>query len=166
MPAGGLEAPPARTTTNAAPSPVARQMSYRSLIRWSSEVVATAPGPFAASVLATLTATLLTQFSTLVVGDILDGVSKGTDPSLGRRAILYAVLVLALIVTRFGGRILVGWSETRMISQLQQTLHDKLLRLGAGFHERHEFGETSAIVLQFSGGAAEMLRDFAAFPIL
>jgi ABC-type multidrug transport system fused ATPase/permease subunit len=166
MPEDGSEVPATGVTENRLSSPAAQPMSYRSLIRWSAGVVATAPGPFAASVLATLAATLLTQYSTLVVGDILDGVSKGTDPSLGRRAILYAVLVLALIVTRFGGRVLVGWSETRMIAQLQQTLHDKLLRLGASFHERHEFGEASAIVLQFSGGAAEMLRDFAAFPVL
>jgi ABC-type multidrug transport system fused ATPase/permease subunit len=41
-----------------------------------------------------------------------------------------------------------------------------LLRLSTAYHEKHEFGETSSIVMQFSGGAQQMLRDFAAFPVL
>jgi len=144
-------------------------LSYRSLARWAIAVVATTPGPFAASVLVTLATTLLTQYSVQLLADIVSGLGggpTGVDVAIKGQAIFYACVLLALIGMQFGEHVLTGWSDVWMVSRLQQKLHDKLLRLGPGFHERHELGEATAVVLQFSGGAQQILRDLVGFPVL
>ncbi len=146
-----------------------QSLSYRKLVRWAVAVVALAPKSFAASTAVTLAATLLAQYSVQLLADILSGLQAGgtrVDSSVKGQAILYICIVVVMIGTQFSERLLTAWSDVRMLSQLQQTLRDKLLRLGSDFHARHELGETTAVVLQFSGGAQQMLRDLVAFPIL
>ncbi len=175
--AGGLpglaqadaKAPPAGKMGGVLPMPMpATPMSARKLARWSYAVVGMAPLSFAASTLLTLAASLLTQYSIQLLADILSALQGRAAAATAIRgeAFLYAAIAIALIAMQFGGRVLTGWSDTQMTARLQQALHDKLLRLGAAFHDKHEQGEMSFVVLQCSGGAQQMLRELASFPFV
>ncbi len=141
-------------------------MSARNLLRWSAAVVGMAPLLFVLSTALTLGATLLTQYSIQLLADILSALQGRAAAPLAVRneAFLYAGIAAALIGLQFGGRVLTGWSDLAMVAKLQQALHDRLLQLGAAFHDRHEQGEMSFIVLQCAGGAQQMLRELASFP--
>ena len=142
-------------------------MSYRKLVRWSYAVVRLSPWPFIAATVVMLGGTLLTQYSTKLLSDIVSAVTNGAlDPGLRHRAYLYVAVVVLVIALQFGGKLLSGWSDTLMVARLQQSLHDKLLALDAGFHDKHDLGQTTSLVLQSSGGAQQMLSILASFPIL
>ena len=53
-----------------------------------------------------------------------------------------------------------------MLQRMQLQLHDKLLLLGPNYHARHDLGENNALIMQFTQGAQQMLREVIAFPFV
>ncbi len=74
-----------------------------------------------------------------------------------------AILAIFLALTE---RLLTQWSDNVMLARLQQRLHDKLLKLGPGYHIANDVGVTTLIVSRFSTGAQLLLRDLISFPVV
>ena len=81
-------------------------------------------------------------------------------------AILFAVTALLVIGLSFANRVGTVWINTLMLQKLQLRLHDKLMRLGPSYHARHDMGENSAVIMQYTAGAQPMLRDVLTFPFV
>ncbi len=81
-------------------------------------------------------------------------------------AILFALTALLVIALSFANRVGTVWINTLMLQKLQLRLHDKLIRLGPTYHARHDMGENSAVIMQYTAGAQPMLRDVLTFPFV
>jgi ABC-type multidrug transport system fused ATPase/permease subunit len=81
-------------------------------------------------------------------------------------AILFAVTAMIVIALSFANRVGTVWINTLMLQKLQLRLHDKLIRLGPSYHARHDMGENSAVIMQYTAGAQPMLRDVLSFPFV
>ena len=81
-------------------------------------------------------------------------------------AVLFAITALLAIGLAFANRVGTVWINTLMLQRLQLRLHDKLIRLGPSYHARHDMGENSAVVMQYTAGAQPMLRDVLTFPFV
>jgi ABC-type multidrug transport system fused ATPase/permease subunit len=81
-------------------------------------------------------------------------------------AVLFAITAVIGIALAFGNRVGTVWLNTLMLRRLQLRLHDKLIQLGPGYHSQHDMGENSAVVMQYSAGAQQMLRDVLSFPFV
>jgi ABC-type multidrug transport system fused ATPase/permease subunit len=81
-------------------------------------------------------------------------------------AIVFAISGLLLIGFSFLNRYSFVWSNNLMLQRMQHQLHDKLLLLGPNYHARHDLGENSALIMQFTQGAQQMLREIIAFPFV
>jgi ABC-type multidrug transport system fused ATPase/permease subunit len=81
-------------------------------------------------------------------------------------AVLFAITALIAIALAFGNRVGMVWLNTLMLQRLQSRLHDKLIQLGPSYHSKHDMGETSAVIMQYSAGAQPMLRDVLSFPFV
>ena len=78
-------------------------------------------------------------------------------------AVQKLILAIFLALTE---RLLTQWSDNVMLARLQQRLHDKLLKLGPGYHIANDVGVTTLIVSRFSTGAQLLLRDLISFPVV
>lgn len=81
-------------------------------------------------------------------------------------AVLFAVTALLVIALGFANRVGTVWLNTQMLQRLQLRLHDRLIQLGPNYHSRHDMGENSAVIMQYTAAAQPMLRDVLAFPIV
>lgn len=81
-------------------------------------------------------------------------------------AVLFAITAVIGIALAFGNRVGTVWLNTLMLRRLQLRLHDKLIQLGPGYHSQHDMGENTAVVMQYSAGAQQMLRDVLSFPFV
>ena len=160
--------PRAKTGKADAARAATRPVSYRQLIHWTYLLVRMAQGLFLASTALALAAILLTQVSIQLLANILSDLRGGATDVAGVQSevFFYIALTVVLIGVQFGGKLITGWSDTQMVVRLQQRLHDTLLTFSGQYHDRHELGELTSVVLQSSGGAQQMLREFAAFPVL
>ncbi|HKM61882.1 MAG TPA: ABC transporter ATP-binding protein [Acidisphaera sp.] len=143
-------------------------MSYRRLLHWALIVVGGAIGLF---VLATVLETgrkLLTQYNAKLLGGVISALKGGPTVTghLSWDAMLFAGLAILLIVLQFVSQYVGVWSDTTMVSRLQQRLHDKLLALGSDYHDKHDVGRTSMTVMQFAAGAQPALKEFVSFPFV
>lgn len=81
-------------------------------------------------------------------------------------AVLFAVTALIVIALSFANRVGTVWINTLMLQKLQLRLHDKLIRLGPSYHAKHDQGENTAVIMQYTAGAQPMLRDVLSFPFV
>jgi ATP-binding cassette subfamily B protein len=154
------------------PTAPGQRLSYPKLFRWSIKVVSLAPRHFICSVLIAIAALLLTQAAGQVVADII-GALRGADAPSGAQidssVVWLAGLFLLLTVLRtaadIGGKIVGIISDSRMLQNLQQNLHDRILSQGSEYHDRHDVSETSTVVLMDAAGAQAALREFIASPL-
>jgi len=172
----------------AQPTAPAGGIEFGKLFRWARFTVAGVFAVFVATTLFAVVTTLLTQYNAQVLANLVTGLSKvasggaAADAPPGGKgsglidrlvptdietaAITFAVLGLALIGLQLANRVLSAWNDARMLERLQQALHDKLVALGMGYHGRHDLGENTTIVMQYTQGAQPMLRDVLAFPVV
>jgi len=154
--------------------------SYRTLFRWACYVVSIAPFAFALNTLLALLSPLLIMVRAQVTAGIPAVLARGSGTpavqtgkvaayvpqTLAGGITALVLLIVGIILLRFLGRLVDAWCDSRMVSRLQQMLHDKIISMGPGYHARHKPGETSAIVFNFVPGAEMMLREIIASPIV
>lgn len=151
---------------------------YRKLIRWGWFTVSVARGWFLINTLLTITLDLLTQYNVQVLAVVVSGLT-GNPRANGQgflsailpqdvrtAAVVFASLAIGLLLARMLERVMTAWTDTLMLTRLQQVLHDRLLRLGADYHGRHDVSETTLILTRFAPGAQLFLRSLISFPVV
>jgi ABC-type multidrug transport system fused ATPase/permease subunit len=150
---------------NLSPSHQADPISYRRLVRWAFIVVRGSRSLFIVGLILSIAPIVLGQYAVSLLARIISLIGVQTvNSSIIRFAILYGGISMLLIVLQFAARIANIRSNAAMLGALQQTLHDKLLRMPASYHDRHDVSETSSMVLQEAAGCQPMLRELIAFP--
>ena len=140
--------------------------SYRKLIAWSWRVVSHAPAIFALSVAIGVGVQLLPLALLQIVNDLVGGLQSGRDPSsFAGLAEIFFVLTILLVVGQLGGDAVAAISDSRMLRWLQQTLHERILSQGPSYHDRHDVGENSTVVLQDAAGGQVVMRTVIASPV-
>jgi len=149
------------------PIATAGKMSYRKLLGWSLAVIAGAPLLFAASLALAVAGVTLGQFSVRLLSRIISALAalQRADHSVIALAALYTGVVIAVIALQYSARLLTIRADGAMLGALQSRLHDTLLRMPPAYHDAHDIGETTTIVLQDAAGCQPMLRDLVAFPV-
>lgn len=169
MPTGGR--PQSRT---------ARGVPYRTLFRLGLYVVRGAPISFLLTTALSVSSILLQQLQPQLLGSVIVHLqSAGAPRASSHRDASWllpqsataavgalAALTIGSILFGIAERVLMTWSDLKMLSKLQQRLHDRLLTLGPRYHALHSVGETSAIVSRFATGAELVLRDLIASPLV
>jgi ABC-type multidrug transport system fused ATPase/permease subunit len=150
-----------------APTATVGKMSYRKLLGWSVTVIAGAPLLFAASLALAVAGVTLGQYSVRLLSRIISALAapQRADQSVISLAVIYICVVIAVIALQYGARLLTIRADAAMLGALQCRLHDTLLRMPPAYHDAHDIGETTTIVLQDAPGCQPMLRDLVAFPI-
>lgn len=174
--ADGAAAPPDDDVIPIAPGAAAKgslpggpptAFSYRKLLTWSWAVVQGAFGGFILSLVLSMLTIVLSQYSVQLVSEIIAGL-KGAgriDAAVLWTTAFFVILAIALLPLELASRASAIWADTSMLRSLQQRLHDQLLQQPAAYHDRHDLGETTTIVMQDAVGAQPMLRDLIAFPL-
>ena len=159
-------------------------VSLRRIAYWAWQTVSVARGRFAGSVVLSILVQQLSQYkSQLLVtviallaaggaggsggqaqaGGFLASVLPGT---LTAAALLFAFLAVLVVLLQFADRVLAASTDQMMLGRLQQRLHDRLLVLGADFHQRTGLSDSSMIVTRYAMIAQSLLREVASFPFV
>lgn len=141
-------------------------ISYRRLLRWALLVVRTSWPLFLVSLALSVLPIVLGQYSVSLLSRIISLIGQASvDHHVVQLATIYACIALLAIVLQFSSRIANIRSNAEMLGALQQRLHDKLLAMPTSYHDTHDLGETTTIVLQDAAGCQPMLRELVAFPV-
>ncbi|HKY94212.1 MAG TPA: ABC transporter ATP-binding protein [Kiloniellales bacterium] len=81
-------------------------------------------------------------------------------------AVLFAVISLLVLVLQFAENSINVWCDSAMVARLQQRLHDRLLELGPGFHQKVGIAQTQQIATIYLRTTQTMLRHIVSYPIL
>jgi ATP-binding cassette subfamily B protein len=81
-------------------------------------------------------------------------------------AVLFAVISLFVLVLQFAENSINVWCDSAMVARLQQRLHDRLLQLGPGFHQKVGIAQTQQIATIYLRTTQTMLRHIISYPIL
>jgi ABC-type multidrug transport system fused ATPase/permease subunit len=170
--------------------PVARsRLSPGRLLRWARQAIAGIAGPFFLVTFVAISTNLVAQYNAQLIANFIGQAQRGATVvgegeaaargaggfgivdallphDVGWTAILFAVTALIAIAFAFANRVGTVWINTLMLQRMQLRLHDRLIRLGPGYHARHDMGENTAIIMQYSAGAQPMLRDMLNFPFV
>jgi ATP-binding cassette subfamily B protein/ATP-binding cassette subfamily C protein len=148
-------------------APAAGPVAYRRLLRWSLQIVGGAPRLFVASVLLGVIPIVLTQYSVWLLSRIIAalGPQQAVEQNPLRLALGYLAVSILVVALRYAGRIATIRANGAMLGVLQQRLHDRLLALPPGYHETHDVGETTTIVMQDARGCQPMLSELIAAPV-
>ena len=141
-------------------------ISYRRLLRWAFLVVRTSWPLFLVSLALSVLPIVLGQYSVSLLSRIISSIGQASvDRHVVQLAVIYACTALLAIALQFSARIANIRSNAEMLGALQQRLHDKLLAMPTAYHDTHDLGETTTIVLQDAAGCQPMLRELVAFPL-
>ncbi len=165
----------------------AAPLSLGRLAYWAWQTVSVSRARFVASmVLSILVQQLALYKSQLLVTVIgLLGAAAGATPGdpaaaqdstgfldaiiptyLPYAAALFAALAVAVVILQFVDRVFATSTDMIMLGRLQLRLHDRLLSLGANFHQRVGLSDATMIVTRYSMTAQTLLREVASFPIV
>lgn len=144
----------------------AEPISYRRLLQWALLVVGYSWPLFLASLILGVLPIVLGQYSVSLLARIISLIGQASvDSHVVRLAVMYACIALLAIALQFSSRMANIRSNAAMLGALQQRLHDKLLAMSTAYHDTHDLGETTTIVLQDAAGCQPMLRELVAFPL-
>lgn len=158
--------------------PASGDIPYRKLIRWGWFTVSVARFWFILNTVLTITLDLLTQYNVQVLAVVVSGLTGSPRANaqgflsailpgdVKTAAIVFATLAIGLLLARMLERVMTAWTDTLMLTRLQQVLHDRLLRLGADYHGQHDVSETTLILTRFAPGAQLFLRSLISFPVV
>jgi len=159
---------------------------YGKLFRWGWFTVKVALGWFVLNTGLTVLVQLLQQYNVQVLAVVVSGLTgraasgqsarQGANEAAGflqgllpadveNAVILFAVLAVSIILLKLVDKLLETWTDNTMLARLQILLHDKLLRLGPGYHQKHDVSETTLTVTRYSGGTQMILRDLISSPV-
>ncbi len=151
---------------------------YKKLIRWGWFTVSVAHFWFILNTVLTISLDLLTQYNVQVLAVVVSGLT-GNQRGGGQgflssilpgdvktAAVVFAALAIGLLLARMLERVMTAWTDTLMLTRLQQVLHDRLLKLGADYHNRHDVSETTVLITRFAPGAQLFLRSLISFPLI
>lgn len=104
-------------------------------------------------------------------------VGQGGDAGLGflsfmlptdltTAAVMFAVISLFVLFLQFAENSINVWCDSAMVARLQQRLHDRLLELGPGFHQKVGIAQTQQIATIYLRTTQTMLRHIVSYPIL
>jgi ABC-type multidrug transport system fused ATPase/permease subunit len=149
-----------------------QEFSLRQLARWTWQVIRPAPWLIAAAAGADLVVTLGNQAQAQLFARVLDQIralagptAADAHPSFGL-AYLLVVTVVLLPLFAFAARAISAFADSRMLQQLQLSLHDKLLRLGVEWHDRHDTATSVQLVDRIARGAQPALSMAAKYPLV
>ncbi|HYC15224.1 MAG TPA: ABC transporter ATP-binding protein [Stellaceae bacterium] len=148
------------------------KLSLSQLVRWTWQIIRPAPWLIAAAAAADLVVTLGGQVQVQLFARVLDQIralaapqAGDAHPSLGLAYLLVAVVIL-LPIFSFAARAITAFADSRMLEQLQLSLHDKLLRLGVEWHDRHDTATSVQLVDRIARGAQPILTMAAKYPLV
>jgi ATP-binding cassette, subfamily B, bacterial len=95
-------------------------------------------------------------------GDFL-GLMPSTLPMT---ALLFGVISIALFGLQFIDRFVTLAIDTVVIYQLQEKLHQKMLRVGSRYHASHNIGALQMLFTRYVSQSAGILRELLAFPVV
>jgi len=186
MPPPKGKAPPGAAAPGALPLPAAgADLPIRKILTWSRRIVGEAKGRFATSLGVSLLSQQLGQYSTQLFAFVIAGLvatSQGGDGSAARpdmgfldfllpsglveAAILFAVIAVVALTLQFAENTIAQWCDSAMVGKLQERLHDRLLCLGPGFHQKIGIAQTQQILAIYLRTAQTMFRHIIAYPVL
>jgi ABC-type multidrug transport system fused ATPase/permease subunit len=176
-----------------APPAAQSALSPLKLFRWARAAIRGITAPFYLVVLLALVTNVMTQYNAQLIANFIgqaqrEATTEEAVPALEKAdasangpvgfldyvlpsdtrwtAVLFAVTAILVIALSFANRVGTVWINTLMLQKLQLRLHDKLIRLGPSYHARHDMGENSAVIMQYTAGAQPMLRDVLSFPFV
>ncbi|HMK67609.1 MAG TPA: hypothetical protein VK433_03595, partial [Stellaceae bacterium] len=148
------------------------KLSLNQLVRWTWQIIRPAPWMIAAAAAADLVVTLGGQVQVQLFARVLDQIralaapqAGDAHPSFGLAYLLVAVVIL-LPIFSFAARAITAFADSRMLEQLQLSLHDKLLRLGVEWHDRHDTATSVQLVDRIARGAQPILTMAAKYPLV
>ncbi len=166
--------------------PIAQSpLSPVKLFRWARQAISGIVGPFYLITFLALVTNVMTQYNAQLIANFIGQAQReaAAEPRPATAegfyfidyilpaettwtAILFAVTAFIVIGLSFANRVGTVWINTLMLQKLQLRLHDKLIRLGPSYHARHDLGENTAVIMQYTAGAQPMLRDVLSFPFV
>jgi ABC-type multidrug transport system fused ATPase/permease subunit len=150
------------------PSGPAERLSLTKLARWSVKIIAFAPGQFVGSVAITTAGLLLAQAAAQYIVQITHALSTPNaeiNSGIVWLAAFFLLLTLLRTAADIGGKVVGVICDSRMLQNLQQSLHDKILAQGIDYHDRHNVSETGEIVMMDAIGAQIAAREFIGAPV-
>jgi ABC-type multidrug transport system fused ATPase/permease subunit len=155
-----------RSSSSSGSPSKAGPISYRSLLRWNIQIVRGAPRLFVAAVALSVIPVILAQYSVRLLSRIVSelGSSNTMKDDLVPSALLFLTISIVVIGLQFVGRLTAIRANGVMLGSLQQQLHDRLLAMPPAFHDEHDLGETTTIVMQDAVVCQPMLTELIASP--
>lgn len=149
-----------------ATSPVA-PFEIGRLFRWGWRISWDEARWFLPALVSAVVVLLLSQVNVQILSDLISGLGQQRPGSqLVALAIAFAVASLSLLLLQFLDRFLSIRTDLSMQRRIQDRLHRRLHAADLTVHEGHDAAELQMVVMRHSGGAQQILREVAAFPIV
>jgi len=175
-PAKGDAKPGAILRAEKAPeAEAAGPFQFGKLLLWGWRVISWAPLLFLATVVLALLRQVFTQTNVKVlegaVAILQDEPVKGLASLILPQskmgvAFMFLAVGVGILVLSFLSRVVGMLCDNVLIQKLQQRLHDKMLTLGPEYHQKHQQGELTAVVMNYSTGAEMLLTGTYSMPIV
>ena len=153
--------------SNPAQKQAPKQATYRQLLRWSLLVIGGAPRLFLAGLALSVVSLVLGQYSIRLLSRIITALASANPSQSGALGLTawYIGVTVLVIALQIAARQVTIRADSAMLGSLQLRLHDGLLRMPPSYHDQHDIGETTTIVMQDAAGCQPMLRDLVSFPV-
>jgi ABC-type multidrug transport system fused ATPase/permease subunit len=157
--------------------PPSKGVDYKRLYKWGWVIITWAPLLIIVSQVVTLLSQLASQYNVTVLQGTLatlqglpvdetSALFLGSNPTKMGAAMTLLWFGVAIIILSIINRFLSVYTDFALIKKLQLMLHDKILKLGPEYHQKHQQGELNTIITNFSTGSAPMLVQIYSMPIV